>query len=54
MTKMSTVAPMSCRRALFGSLVSCLSFLSSGELEAQVVLAPSTPQVGSSNTEPIQ
>jgi hypothetical protein len=50
MTKMSTVAPMSCRRALSASLVSCLLFLSSGGLEAQVVLAPSTPQVGSSNT----
>jgi hypothetical protein len=50
MTKMSTVAPMSCRRALFASLVSCPLFLSSGGLEAQVVLAPSTPQVGSSNT----
>jgi peptide N-acetyl-beta-D-glucosaminyl asparaginase amidase A len=50
MTKMSTIAPMSCRKALFASIVSCLLFLSSGELEAQVVLAPSTPQVGSSNT----
>jgi hypothetical protein len=47
MTKMSTVTPMSCRRALFAS---CLLFLSSGGLEAQVMLAPSTPQVGSSNT----
>src|ERR1700716_4227877 len=50
MTKMSTVAPMSCRTALFASLVGCLLFLSSGGLEAQVVLAPSTPQAGSSNT----
>lgn len=50
MTKMSTVAPMSRRRELLASIVSSLLFLSSGELEAQVVLAPSTPQVGSSNT----
>jgi hypothetical protein len=50
MTKMSTVAPMSCRRAPFAAIVSCLLLLSSAGLEAQVVLAPSTPQVGSSNT----
>jgi hypothetical protein len=50
MTKMSAVAPMSRRRQLFASVVSCLLFLSGGELEAQVVIAPSTPQVGSSNT----
>jgi Peptide N-acetyl-beta-D-glucosaminyl asparaginase amidase A len=50
MTKMSTVVPMSCRRALFASIPGCLLFLSSGALEAQVMLAPSTPQVGSSNT----
>jgi peptide N-acetyl-beta-D-glucosaminyl asparaginase amidase A len=50
MTKMSTIAPMSFRKALFASMASCLFFLSIGELHAQVVLAPSTPQVGSSNT----
>jgi hypothetical protein len=50
MTKMSAVAPTSRRRELFASIVSCLLFLSGGELEAQVVIAPSTPQVGSSNT----
>jgi hypothetical protein len=50
MTKMSTVAPMVYRRALFASILSCLLFLSSGGLKAQVTLAPSTPQVGSSNT----
>ena len=49
MTKMSTVAPIS-RKALFVSLVSSLLLLSSVELQAQVVLAPPTPQVGSSNT----
>ena len=50
MTKMSTVAPMRCYRALFASILGCLLCLLSGGLEAQVVLAPSTPQVGSSNT----
>jgi Peptide N-acetyl-beta-D-glucosaminyl asparaginase amidase A len=50
MTKMSTVTPMNCRGALSALMASCLLFLSSSELEAQVVLAPSTPQVGSSNT----
>jgi hypothetical protein len=50
MTKMSTVAPMSSRRVPFAAIASCLLFLSSGGLEAQVVLAPATPQVGSSNT----
>jgi hypothetical protein len=50
MTKMSSIAPMRRRRELFGSIAGSLLFLSSGALEAQVVLAPSTPQVGSSNT----
>ena len=50
MTKMSTVTPMSRRNELFACIVSCTLFLSSGELQAQVVLAPPTPQVGSSNT----
>jgi hypothetical protein len=50
MTKMSRVAPMSHRRELRTLILSCLLFLSSSEIEAQVVLAPSTPQVGSSNT----
>jgi hypothetical protein len=50
MTKMSSIAPMRRRRKLFGSIAGSLLFLSSGALEAQVVLAPSTPQVGSSNT----
>src|SRR5882757_1569711 len=50
MTKMSTVAPMIYRRAPFASILSCLLFLSSVGLEAQVVPAPSAPQVGSSNT----
>jgi len=50
MTMMSPVAPVSCRRELFSLVVSCLLWVSSGELEAQVVLAPSAPQVGSSNT----
>jgi peptide N-acetyl-beta-D-glucosaminyl asparaginase amidase A len=49
MTKMSIVAPKSRRSELFGSILSCLLLLSSGELQAQVVLAPSTPQIGSSN-----
>jgi hypothetical protein len=48
MTKMS--GPTSCRSALLAPIVSCLLLLSSRGLEAQVVLAPSTPQVGSSNT----
>ena len=50
MTKMSTVVPVSRHRELFVSIAGLLLFLSSGELEAQVVLAPATPQVGSSNT----
>ena len=50
MTKMSSDIPMSRRRKLFASIASCLLFVSSGGLRAQVVLAPSTPQVGSSNT----
>lgn len=50
MTKMPAVAPMSCCRTLIALTLSCLTFLPGGELEAQVVLAPSTPQVGSSNT----
>ena len=50
MTKMSTDTPMSCSGAMFTSILSCLLLLSSGGLQAQVVLAPSTPQVGSSNT----
>ena len=50
MTKMSTVAPTSCRSGVFVPIVSCLLLLSSGALKAQVVLAPSTPQIGSSNT----
>jgi len=49
MTKMSTT-PMGCLRALFALVTSSLLLLSSNELKAQVVLAPSTPQVGSSNT----
>ncbi|HEY6927957.1 MAG TPA: peptide-N4-asparagine amidase, partial [Steroidobacteraceae bacterium] len=50
MTKMSPVAPRSRGRGLFALLLSCLLVLSSGGLEAQVILAPSTPQIGSSNT----
>jgi hypothetical protein len=49
MTKMSSVAPMS-RRMAVASIASCLLFLWSGELAAQVVFPPPTPQVGSSNT----
>jgi Peptide N-acetyl-beta-D-glucosaminyl asparaginase amidase A len=50
MTKMSAVAPLSCLRALLALTAGGLVFLPGGGLEAQVVLAPPTPQVGSSNT----
>ena len=50
MTTMSTGIPMRRPTASSALLASWLLFLSSSELEAQVVLAPSTPQVGSSNT----
>src|SRR3569833_974462 len=50
MTTMSTGIPMRRPTASSALLASWLLFLSSSELEAQAVLAPSTPQVGSSNT----
>jgi Peptide N-acetyl-beta-D-glucosaminyl asparaginase amidase A len=50
MTKMSLVASKIRRSALCASILSGSFFLFSGELQAQVALAPPTPQVGSSNT----